>query len=942
MTDRLEDGTRDHYESDTTDALRLTARDAAAALDVADIPPPALPVSLTPFIGRRQEIATAGALIGRDDVRLLTLTGPGGVGKTRLSMRLAEEVIGEFADGVIFVSLSSIVDSDSVAPTIARTIGVQVSVDEPLSDRLCQFFGDKRILLLLDNFEQVADAAPLLTDLLSRCPKMKIIVSSRMRLRLSGEHVFMVPPLDLPGIGPLPALDIILANDAVQLFVDRAEASLSTFTLTSANAPAVVAICRHLDGLPLAIELAAARINVFSVDTLHMRLEERLALLSDGPADQPLRLRSMRDSIAWSYDLLDSGEKIFFCRLAIFVGGWTLDAAEVVAWTEDERGRGSVLDQVTSLVSKHLARLDERSDNGSRYGMLETVRQFALEELMLSGEAEEIRERHAAWCLEFAERAETARTTPGSSLLADRLGAERANLRAALSRLRDQGKVIDGLRLAGALWPLWLERGEIAEGREHLETFLAFPDAAAQPQVWARAMCVAGELAQAQGDHDRAVELSQQAHKVFQEIGDDRGTAAALNTLGLDALVQGDYSNAAMLLEDSLERFRSVGDARASSWSLRHLSSLAFRRGDVVQCTVLAEEGLRIAQAAGNRLDIARFLLNLSNAAVTLGRLDQAQAQAEECLALFRESGDRWGVAVALERLGHAAFERGDAVQALALLETSLEMFREIGDPEGTALVLMRLGWLERPQGRGATETKRFMEGMAIARERRLSSLIAWTQLGQGAVALDRGNVADAARAWRESLALAAGVQDHVATATVLDWSAHLAFAGNAAAGARVIGAVCALRDTLEVPKQASMRASHERLYDALQATLGTGEYTSHVRAGADLSLDAAIAEANEILSLAMSRAQAESPIGVHEASRSAQPGSPTKAPAGLSSREVEVLRLVVQGYSDQDIATALFISRRTASTHVQHIFNKLGVSSRAAAAAWAVHNGLA
>jgi ATP/maltotriose-dependent transcriptional regulator MalT len=455
-------------------------------------------------------------------------------------------------------------------------------------------------------------------------------------------------------------------------------------------------------------------------------------------------------------------------------------------------------------------------------------------------------------------------------------------------------------------------------------------------------MCVAGELAQAQGDHDRAVELSQQAHKVFQEIGDDRGTAAALNTLGLDALVQGDYSNAAMLLKDSLERFRSVGDARASSWSLRHLSSLAFRRGDVVQCTVLAEEGLRIAQAAGNRLDIARFLLNLSNAAVTLGRLDQAQAQAEECLALFRESGDRWGVAVALERLGHAAFERGDAVQALALLETSLEMFREIGDPEGTALVLMRLGWLERSQGHGATETKRFMEGMAIARERRLSSLIAWTQLGQGAVALDRGNVADAARAWRESLALAAGVQDHVATATILDWSAHLAFAGNAAAGARVIGAVCALRDTLEVPKQASMRASHERLYDALQATLGTGEYTSHVRSGADLSLDAAIAEANEILSLAMSRAQAESPIGVHEASRSAQPGSPTKAPAGLSSREVEVLRLVAQGYSDQDIATALFISRRTASTHVQHIFNKLGVSSRAAAAAWAVHNGLA
>ncbi|GIW04340.1 MAG: hypothetical protein KatS3mg059_0960 [Thermomicrobiales bacterium] len=882
-----------------------------------------LPTPLASFVGRERELEAICTLVRHGGIRLITLTGPGGVGKTRLAIRAAETLAPVFAGGVAFVSLAVITSPDAVAPAIAQALGIRETGSAPVAECLYTALHAKHLLLVLDNFEQVVAAAPLVAEMLAACPRLQVLVTSRALLRVSGEQVFPVPPLRLPDV-EAPSHRVAEA-EAVQLFVDRARAVAPGFALTKDNASAIAEVCASLDGLPLAIELAAARTQLLSPATLLSRLAPRLPLLTGGPRDQPDRLRTMRDAIAWSYDLLDESEQRLFRDLSVFSGGFTLAAAEAVAGQEPGTTHAStdsvVLNGIVSLMDKSLLRRldlpdDASSTHASRFGMLETVREFAQEQREACGEAEAARAAHAAHFLALAEAVEAERIGFSPVRVAHRLGPERDNVRAALRWLREHGDIERGLRLASALWPLWLEHGDLSEGRAQLAALLALPDAAVHREAWAKAMWVAGALAQAQGDPLQAVIHSERALAACRELGDHRGAAAALYTLGLDAMVRGDYERAEGCLAESLTLFRAARDARAGSWALRHLGSVAYRHGDLDQAEAYATEGLALVQAAGSRLDVARLLHTLGIVVAHRGDLVLAIQLWEESLAHYRTVGDRWGVADALASLGDAARQRGDLLQAATLLHESLVLLRDIGDPEGTALVLGRLGWVARANGDLSEAARRFEEGLAVAREHDERAGLIWTLLGLGTVTLEQGDMAGAAALLLESLRLASDLEDQVASTAALERCAHLAaVAGQHVCAVRLLAAAGVLREVMGHPLFPADAADHWRLAATLRAALGVERFMAAWAEGRVMTREAAWSEAAQVANALSGSTRGDTG-------------------RGLTPREREVLQLLLAGSSDRDIAEALFISRPTASKHVQAILMKLGVRSRKAAIA--------
>jgi predicted ATPase len=673
-------------------------------LKTLDTQPNNLPLQLTSLVGREREVETVCSLLRKEDVHLLTLTGAGGTGKTRLSLQVGAELLEEFPDGVWLVELAALTDHTLVVSEMARTLGVVEQGGRPIIETLKDYLREKHLLLILDNFEQVTQAAPQAGQLLQVAPHVKVLVTSRVPLRVRGEKEYPVPPLSVPDPRHLPSLDELTQYEAVCLFIERATDVKPDFEVTNDNAPAVAEICVRLDGLPLAIELAAARVKMLPPEALLSRLSQRLKLLTGGARDLPARQQTLRNTIEWSYDLLNEGEKQLFWRMSPFSGGRTLQALEEVC-NHDGRLQIEVLDGVQSLLDKSLLqqRVGGRGGGGGdgepRFWMLETIHEYSREKLGESGEAEALYREHAQYFLRLVEEAEPHLRGARQVEWLDRLEEEHDNLRAALAHARDRTQEEDregrrteiGLRTAGALQRFWELRGYLTEGREQLAAALLGTRESRGSRVQSPESTPSRLGTLDPGPATTRVEAS-------------RARGKALGAVGTLALRQGDYEAQRAYSEEALAAYRLAGDKIGIANSLVLIGVGAYYQGDYDRARTLNEESLAIFREVGDKGGIAVTLLSLGVVAYLQGEYDRARTLTEESLAIRREQGDKWGSAVLLNNLGNIAYMAGDFEQAHAVHTESLRMGVELGHKGGIAMSLAGVG--EAAIGLGKREGK--------------------------------------------------------------------------------------------------------------------------------------------------------------------------------------------------------------------------------------------
>jgi predicted ATPase/class 3 adenylate cyclase len=634
-----------------------------------------LPVQLTSFVGRERARSEVGELLGRDDVRLVTLTGPGGTGKTRLAVQVAAEARDQHPDGVFFVALSPLAEPGLVPATIAEAVGVRETGGRDPLEALEQELADKRLLLVLDNFEHVLDAAPIAGRLLAAAPGLRVLATSRAGLRLSGEHEYQVPPLSLPDGGAVGD------SEAAQLFVARARAARPGFELTPDNAAAVGEICARLDGLPLAIELAAARTKVLAPQAILPRLERRLHLLTGGPSDVPARQKTLRGAIDWSYDLLEEEEQRFFRGLAVFAGGWALEAAEAVV---GEAGGLDSLDMIASLLDKSLVWVADSSRDDARYSMLKTIAEYAADRLEGAGEAEDARARHASFFLAVVEAAEPELLGPDQVMWGRRLQDDHDNVRAALRWATERAASSPeaarmGLRLAGAFGRFWYTRGLAREGCRWLDDVLAHGPRRGPER--ANALHIFGVLLDHRGEHERAREAFGESLELYRELGEEGWVARSLNSLGVAARSLGQLQLARDLFAESLEVRRRLGETSGVTSVLGNLACVEMDEGNDAAARRLFEESLTLDERLGNTWGVAVNKSNLSVLALETGDLDEARGLVGEALDVFSDLGDTDGVAECLERTAAIEAAGGDASRAARLVGAARALRDRIDSP---------------------------------------------------------------------------------------------------------------------------------------------------------------------------------------------------------------------------------------------------------------------
>jgi predicted ATPase/transcriptional regulator with XRE-family HTH domain len=708
---------------------RVEYRDDAAEIGTASTsvhrphaPPINVPAQRTSFVGRKPVVASVVAVLSRPSVRLLTLNGPPGIGKTRIAMQVANDIAGSFGGGVAFIPLASITDPALVPVAIGQVLGAKHTSQVTALEQVKGFLRSKEMLLVLDNFEQVQDAGHFVGEILDSCPGVKMLVTSRAALRVYGEHQFHVPTLEMPAQASVATAEALDRYEATSLFVQRASVAAPDYTIPDEMAPVVAAICRRLDGLPLAIELAAARVATLSPRAILERLDSRLRLLSMSSLDLPPRQRTLRGAIDWSHNLLDAEQKIFFRRMSVFSGGATLDAIEGICGSLASASEGEayadIVDSITALIDNSLLRREEQVGVDPRFSMLPTIQEYAQEQLAASGEEVPVRRQHATYYLQMAEESETQLTSPRRAKWVRRLGAEQDNLREAISWCRsDKGDADLGLQLVGAWGWYWHFSGYGLSARSMVEETLRQAGEGRHDVLGARALFTAGMLAFREGDLHSARIYLEESQALWERLGVKTGLAHALLFLGV-VLAQGQEEQGRTLLEECLRLYREEGNRWAEAYACDHLAAAEYWLGSPYRTADLYRRSLAIFKELNSPVDIAHELSALGRLALITGNYEEAGPLLENALSLQEDIGAQGEIAQLLREYGELAYCTGSYETAETHFRRSLELYEWFGDPIRTAALLRKLGHVARRRGEHERAADLYRRSIGLFSER--------------------------------------------------------------------------------------------------------------------------------------------------------------------------------------------------------------------------------